>query len=213
MTRNDARYTGIRGRLVLLVCGLACALGCSTTSGSVRGPSVVVEDGGFSIVEAETLGPAARGRFDRAVDAIDAGAYEEAVELLTAMAAEYPGNTAIQIDLAIAHRHLEDFEDAEAALRQALEGQPGNPVAWNELGITLRRLGRFEEARDAYQRALDDHPEFHHARLNLGVLCDLYLGDLPCALRAYRDYQEQVPNDDQVGIWIADLQNRSNQEE
>ncbi len=49
----------------------------------------------------------------------------------------------------------------------------------------------------------------HH---NLGVLCDLYLRDLDCALAHYRRYQTLTEeNDRRVALWIADLSRRREQ--
>ena len=80
-----------------------------------------------------------------------------------------------------------------------------------ELGILQRRTGRFDAARDSYQRVLAIHPGFHYALLNLGVLCDIFLEDLSCALDSYSKYAEIVVDDPQVGVWIADVQNRLGQ--
>ena len=49
------------------------------------------------------------------------------------------------------------------------------------------------------------------ALLNLGVLCDLFLGDLGCALSNYSRYSEIVVDDPDVGIWISDVENRMRQ--
>jgi len=83
-------------------------------------------------------------------------------------------------------------------------------VALNELGMLYRRTGKFAAARASYERALSIDPNYHYALRNLGVLCDLYLGDLQCALHTYQSYDELVGNDAQVKIWIADIQNRLN---
>ncbi|MGB5630601.1 MAG: tetratricopeptide repeat protein, partial [Woeseiaceae bacterium] len=71
-----------------------------------------------------------------------------------------------------------------------------------------RKTGRFQEARSAYEKALSIFPGYHPARRNLGVLCDLYLGDLDCALDAYNAYMATVPADPEVAMWIADTRNR-----
>ena len=100
-------------------------------------------------------------------------------------------------------------EEAEASLLRALESNPRHPVALNELGIVYRRLGRFEEARASYEQALAVHADFHFARKNLGIVCDLFLRDTGCALENYRAYRDAVPQDADVEIWIADLERRS----
>ena len=82
----------------------------------------------------------------------------------------------------------------------------------NELGIIYRKTGRFAESRKSYERALAVYPGYHFARRNLAVLCDLYLGDLDCALENYEAYMATVPEDPEAAIWIADLRMRMNQQ-
>ena len=93
----------------------------------------------------------------------------------------------------------------------ALEANPDHPVAHNELGIVYRKTGRFAEARASYEAALAIYPNYHFARRNLGVLCDLYLSDLNCALENYEAYMATVPSDDEASIWISDIRARLGQ--
>ena len=90
----------------------------------------------------------------------------------------------------------------------ALESNPDHPIAHNELGIVYRKSGRFAEARKSYEAALAFYPGYHFARRNLAVLCDLYLGDLNCALENYEAYMTTVPSDEEATMWITDIRQR-----
>jgi hypothetical protein len=76
--------------------------------------------------------------------------------------------------------------------------------------MVYRRKGQFAAARASYEQALAVYPGFHFARLNLAILCDVYLADLPCALDNYVAYQQAVPDDKQAAMWVADLRARVN---
>jgi hypothetical protein len=52
------------------------------------------------------------------------------------------------------------------------------------------------------------YPDFLPGRKNLGVLCDIYLQDLECALQNYEEYLKGVPGDEKVAIWITDVKSR-----
>ena len=101
-----------------------------------------------------------------------------------------------------------DLKLAEEYFRRALEMDPGNAVASNEYAILQRKAGKFSEARQVYEKALERYPDYHLARRNFGILCDLYLRDYGCALKQYQIYSDAVPQDKVAKIWIADVQNK-----
>jgi tetratricopeptide (TPR) repeat protein len=163
---------------------------------------------GFVITEVPPMDEALRRDFDRAVTMLKDEDYDEAVVLLEKVIEKSPGVTAPYVDIAIAYQRTGRPELAEENLKTALELFPEHPVACNEYGLLYRRTGRFTEARAMYEKALARFPDYYPARRNLGIVCDLYLSDLACALEHYETYSEARPEDKQVKLWVADLRTR-----
>jgi tetratricopeptide (TPR) repeat protein len=207
-----------------LVTVLALLSGCATTAkvtqqpvasaqgpAAAQGPSVArLEDGrqGFVIRETPGMDAESRGDFGRAVDMMNDGNNDKAIELLTRVIERSPGVTAPYINVAVAYMRTGKPERAEQHLQTALRLVPDHPVASNEYGLLLRKSGRFKEAREIYEKALASFPDYLPVHRNLGILCDLYLNDPECALKQFEIYSEGMPADAQVKIWIAELRMR-----
>ena len=203
------------GFVVLLVV-LSILIGCATDS-KVK-PAVVVqepsverlEDGreGFIITEVPQMDEPSRRDFERAVAMLNDRYYSQAIDLLEKVIEQSPTVSAPYIDMAIAYQHIGKLEQAEEHLKTALRLVPEHPVACNEYGLLYRKTGRFAEARAIYEKALSSFPDYYPVHRNLGILCDLYLNDLDCALEHYEIYSEARPEDKRVKSWIADLRAR-----
>jgi tetratricopeptide (TPR) repeat protein len=216
----------------LLAVGLSLLMGCATAGkGRVApaepksaaaaeaeaspslstGPSVVhFTNGreGFRITELFSKDAQLRADFDQASAMIKVAKYDKAIELLGKVIAQSPEMTAPHINIAIAYRQVNKPEQAEQHLNKALEYIPGHPVASNEYGLLLRKAGRFAEGRAIYEKSLAVFPEYHPIHKNLGILCDLYLNDMSCALEHYEIYSKAMPKDEQVKLWLADSHTR-----
>lgn len=209
-----------RRAIVAPACLLALALlaGCASTGGSPPGDAAptprsaahieVQEDVGFTITEDVKASGDVRLGYEEALMLLEQGELERGVSVLERIAEEAPGLSAPRIDLGIAMHRAGDLGAAEKWLTEALALSPEHPIVHNELGIVYRKTGRFDEARQSYERALSVFPGYHYARRNLAVLCDLYLGDLDCALDNYEAYMTTVPEDAEASIWIADIRMR-----
>jgi len=211
-TFRDQRRTPWRA---LAACAAVFAIaGCATTAPELPEPAATIsvqEEVGFSIIEEVAVGDAVRLQYDDALRLLEQGMVDEGIAALISVTEAAPSLALAQIDLGIAYHVAGDLEAAERHLRKAIELNNAHPIAHTELGIVLRKAGRFDEARQSYEAALDIFPGYHHARRNLAILCDLYLGDLDCAIGNYEAYMATVPGDEEVEMWMADVRYRIGQ--
>lgn len=101
---------------------------------------------------------------------------------------------------------------ARQAFERAIEANPTNCAAFNQLGVLARKEGRLDEAESSYLACIDRDPTFAQVYLNLGILYEVYLGKLPQAFDAYREYQDLQARsgveDPRVKGWLVDLERR-----
>src|SRR6186713_2059508 len=197
------------GSLALVACSTATPVAKTAPvakSVDVAGP--LISETGFTLTDNVQIDAATRAQYDNAVRQLGQQQYEQGIASLLKVTQSAPTATAPYIDLGIAYGRTGDLDKAEASFRRALEINPRHPVAYNELGMVFRRRGQFAAARASYEKAIALVPDFHFARLNLAILCDLYLADTTCALDNYEAYQRAMPDDKQAAMWIADLRTR-----
>lgn len=200
---------GIAGALVLIGCATK-APPVSKAGNHTEVAGIQQDESGFTLTEEVHVGADVRADFGNAIRLLQQKQYEQGIPLLVKITESAPNLTAAQVDLGIAYSLSGDLDKAEASLKRALELNPRHPLAYNELGLVYRRKGQFAAARASYEKALAVYPGFHFARLNLAILCDLYLADRTCALDNYLAYSQAVPEDKQAPMWIADLRARAN---
>jgi len=165
-----------------------------------KGPIVITED--------HPVDPEIKDEFQQAVAMLKLEKYPDAIRLLKTVTGKTSKFTAPFIDLGIAYANTSAYDKAEESLKKALSINPTHPVALNELGLVYRKTGRYSDARKLYEKLLQTYPDYLPAHKNLGVLCDIYIQDLSCALEQYEAYLQVKPDDQKVKIWVADVKSR-----
>lgn len=148
--------------------------------------------------------------YARALALMNANKSDEALALLQKIQQKAPSLSGPVVNQGIILMRQKKFAEAEKTLQGAVKINARNPYALNLIGVCQREQGQFAQARTSYEAALAIDPGYARAHFNLGVLADLYLQDLPLALRHYERYQSlQSKADPTVANWIVDLQKRT----
>ncbi|MCV6604174.1 MAG: tetratricopeptide repeat protein [Porticoccaceae bacterium] len=223
-----SRQTVINGKILALVCAGLLLTSCgsipllSDNSEPEKVVEQVAESGEQAVAEPQDIVPpnpymeskksvpaAAQKRFDQALAAMDKQQWQKAEQPLLQMTIDYPELSGAHLNLGICYRQLGKEKLAEDYFTESVRVNPDNLEAYNWLALVKREQGDFADAKVLYEKALavwPYHPESHY---NLGVLNELYLGDLQRARHHFAQYQKLLPEPDKrVAGWIKDLQRR-----
>lgn len=159
--------------------------------------------------DSERLASAQQGAlFNQAVESIKQGRTELALQLFNEVVASNPATPRAYTNIGLLYLHKQDNESAKQAFTQAIEQDKKDAVAYNHLAVIQRQEGLFKLALFNYYKAIDADPDYANARLNLGILLDVYLQDLPKALQQYEKYQQLTSSNEEVDKWVIDIKRR-----
>lgn len=195
MTKMQAHYTAIVNSIAGLVL-MVLLTACGSTPTSVPGKKAVQ-------TEFNQTG------YEVALELMKQKRYSNAATSFEKIIRNNGKHAGSFINLGIAYKELGKFDDSKKALLAATKIDPKSAIAFNELGLVHRKLGEFASAKKAYLESIDKKSRYSLPYRNLGILCDIYLQDLSCAIKNYKRYQSLTGSKDKkVGLWIVDLKRR-----
>jgi tetratricopeptide (TPR) repeat protein len=158
--------------------------------------------------------PAVQSQFEQGIALIKQQKLREANRLYVNLSQQYGNLSGVWVQLADIALLQGEQQQAMDYLQQALSANQLNYVAHNGLALLYRQQGKFNLALQHYNLALESWPAFAQARLNRGILHDLYLGNKSQALEDYSLYQALLAKPErQVIGWIADLERQVQSQE
>jgi tetratricopeptide (TPR) repeat protein len=135
--------------------------------------------------------------------------YQKALNLMIKVKGKYPQLSGPNYQMARIYLLQKQFKKALEQIDISVQKNPRNYYAISLQGVILKNQGKFKEAKLSYLKAIDIFPNYSKSHLNLGVLADLYLGDLELALSEYKTYMTLTSNKDKkVANWILEVNRR-----
>ena len=171
-----------------------------STSGSTSKSEVVVKQQKFKVSEKTNAA------YKQALKQMYAKNYEQAIIEMKRVAKMDKRISGPWVNIGLAYRELGNVKQAKSSFEKALKINPQNSYALNQLAIMSREEGNFDKAEELYRKAISAHPNYQNAHLNLGILCDLYLRKIDCAIEHYQEYLSLTGGrDKQVASWVTQL--------
>ncbi len=134
-------------------------------------------------------------------------AFRKAIKLAPKMEPAY-------FNLMRLYYEIKQFENMQQVLVLAQIQGTSSARMLSLSGSYQRQQGEFEKAEKIYQHALLADENSLSALVNMAILQDLYLHQLPVALSYYERYQNQLlaqqKQDKRLKNWLADLKQRIN---
>mgnify|MGYP002631208260 CR=1 FL=1 len=147
--------------------------------------------------------------YQQAIQSTRDGDIDKAIQQFTKVIQKDPSTKQAYTNLGLLYIHKKQNEEAKAAFLNAIKQDKNDAIAYNHLAVLQRQQGEFKLALFNYYKAINAKPDYANAHLNLGILLDIYLQDLPKALEQYEIYQKLTDHkNESVEKWILDMKRR-----
>ncbi len=197
-------------KIVSLLFIASSLIACQTTQTTVPKPEVLPGSNNEQLDKTGS-GPddPQQTLYDQAIKSSRDGKVDKAISEFTQLIKNNPATKRAYTNLGLLHIHKKQTEQAKEAFLIAIKQDKNDAIAYNHLAVIQRQQGEFKLALFNYYKAINAKPDYANARLNLGILLDVYMQDLPKALEQYEIYQQLTDNkNEQVNKWIIDISRR-----
>lgn len=116
-----------------------------------------------------------------------------------------PSNVTYLRALRMLHGAQGHWPRAVTYARKIVQLSDESPDSLMELALTYLGAGLAKRAAVTFDRVLTADPDRLDAWLNLGVVCQARLKDLPRARRAYEEYLDRGGKDPRVSTWLGQV--------
>lgn len=130
-----------------------------------------------------------RESFAEAQRLLDRNDYQAAIDILEQINTQNDQLAGVHANLGIAYGQLAQYDAAKQALQTAVALNSEDSQILNAMALAYRNSGEFVLAKETYMQNVDLNPDNARTHFNLGILCDIYMNDLPCAIENYKAYE------------------------
>lgn len=132
---------------------------------------------------------------------------DNARTLLNQLTDKHPELAGPWANLALIDIKQNKLVKAQMNLKKALKRDPDMAQAYNLQGYIDKQQGHILQAIKDYQQAISKKPDYALAHYNLALLYDIYLQNVPKAVKHYNRYLALTKTPDQrTADWVKELQ-------
>ena len=138
--------------------------------------------------------------------------YEKALENRLIALKYNPNDASAKYVIGTYYFELDDFENAEKYISQALLvlDQPLD-AEYMKLATVLNRQKKYKESITALKTAIDENPSNEYAHFHLALTLETYYADYDAKLKVYEDFKKKFPNS-KINRFIDDKISRIKEE-
>lgn len=145
--------------------------------------------------------------YGKAITYLNNKQYDQAETILNSITKKRPQLAGPWANLALIDINNKQLDKAKNELNKAISLDPGMSQAYNLLGYIEKQNGNINKAIVYYLQAIDKNPDYAIAHYNVALLYDIYLQDIPDAIKHYKRYLEiNHDQDKKTADWVAELE-------